>query len=641
MRTPALPVAADARRARFASALAVITSSLLVGVLVPRVLATLVAGNANATLARALPGGLGGLLSKFAEAPLLVAVFVAFAPPLLWVASRLAGALIGSDPRALDTGLAFAWTVSVLASASAIVWAPGEIKQGLAALGYALAWPAVLSVAAVLWSSALPRVLAHGLLLFCTLAGLVARVLPIGWPGEHSLSWWAMLTGVPPGALLFSLSLVAVAALLVCVVIARAGRVPSLLALLLLSLASLLLLRALPMLEHYGPAKHPAALASEINTSYFQAAGRVTAPGAFVRAHAATMPSLAMHARTHPPLWPLAFHAATRLGAADAPARAASLVARALGADTREAAELAASVAEQPLSLAQVNGLWLLVGGFALAVALLPFAVWFLASAFASPRSAVRAAALAVLLPAPLLYFPDVDVLHPVLYALAAGAWLRRERGTIWPLTAGGITALLVALSFGNLALLACFMGVAWLGAHGPGRSPGHDRRHTVLLLLPLVALAVVALLMGAHPYAMLTTALAQHRAILAHRTRLLWMALHPLECAVGVGFPLVFAFARGFDWRGLFERARARSLEGGELLWSATLATLLLLDLSGASKGESARLWMGWFPLALAGGVAALDTRERGWAWLVLGLAVTLVVLKGFYVFVWLYRLA
>ncbi len=641
MPTPASPAAAAARRARFASALAVTAAALLVGVLVPRVLATLAAHDAGATLARTLPGGLGVVVAKFAEAPLLVAVFVAFAPPLLWVASRLAGALAGSEQKALDGGLAFAWTVSVLASASAIVSAPTEIKQGLAALGYALAWPALLSMAAVLWSSPLPRVAAHGLLLLFTLAGLVARALPIGWPGEHSLSWWAMLPGVPVEGALWSVLMVGVAAMLVCLVIARAGRVPAFLGLLLLSLASILLLRALPALEHYGPAKHPAALTSEINTSYFQAAERVGDAGAFIRAHAATMPTLAMHARTHPPLWPLAFHAATRLGDADAPARAANLVARGLGADAREAAELAASVAEQPLSLAQVHGLWLLVGGFALAVALLPIAVWFLVSAIASPRSALRAAALAVLLPAPLLYFPDVDVLHPVLYTLAAGAWLRRERGAIWPLFAGFITALLVAFSFGNLTLLVFFAAVAWLGGRGPGRSFVDEPRHMAVMLLPLVALAAGAVAMGAHPFAMLTTALAQHRAILAHRTRLLWMALHPLECVVGLGFPLAFAFARGLDWRSLLGRARARSLVGGELLWAATLATLLLLDVSGASKGESARLWMGWFPLALAGGVAALETRERGWGWLALGLAATLVVMKGFYVFVWLYGLA
>ncbi len=631
-------------RARAWSTLAVSLASLLAALLVPSVLESVAGGDDAGTLARALPAGLGGVLLWIAQAPLLAALLVALLPFAMRVAAGLAAGLVRSDERTLERGQALAWCMSAAASAATLATGPHDLKQGMAALGYALGWPAVISLAAVLWSCSLPRVASHGLLLATILGGLVVRALPLGWPGEQSLSWWAMLPRAPLAVLLGSLCLTALAATLAIVVPARGSRWPAAVSLSLLALASLLLLRALPGFEHYGPDKHPAALASEINTSYLQASTGALDPAAFVRRHADAMVELPMHARTHPPTWPLAFRAAVGLGERPVAERVALATATLLGADMREAAGLAASVAERPLTSGETTGLWLLVALLAVAVAALPAGVWFVMRAFAGPQLALRAAALAVLLPAPLLYFPDVDVLHPLLYALATGAWLRRERSAAWPLLAGTLTALLVALSFGNLALLALFASVVWF-ASDPSRTSGpraasRELQAAVLLLLPLAVLVVGAEWAGARPLETFAQALHQHRVILAHRTRWLWLALHPLEVAVGLGFPIVLAFARALDWRMLVAGARARALAGGELLLAAVLATLLLLDLSGQTKGEAARLWMGWFPLALAGGCGALRSRERGWAWLSAGLAGTLVVMKGFYVFVWLYRL-
>ena len=131
-----------------------------------------------------------------------------------------------------------------------------------------------------------------------------------------------------------------------------------------------------------------------------------------------------------------------------------------------------------------------------------------------------------------------------------------------------------------------------------------------------------------------------QHHAILAHRTRFLWLWLNPLETAVALGVPSVLWLAAHVDPRALAAGARRASLSGAEQLLAAALFVLIALDLSGQTKGESGRLWMGCFPLLLAGGAPALAARPRDWpdlAWL---LAATLVVLKGFYVYVWLYPL-
>jgi hypothetical protein len=624
-----------------ASAVVALLAALLAGRLAGGVLSALGADGDAGTLARALPGPAGALLLAVGRAPLLAMALAGLVPLACWTAAVLAARPARTEPRQAHLGLSFAWLVSVVTSVSAWVAPPADAKQGLAALGYALGWPAYLSLVALLGPSRLPRPATRGALLAALLALLVVRALPLGWPGETSLSWWAMLPAVAPARLAAALLLVAVATFAVVAVLARGARGHALASLAPLVLASLLLQRALPELEHYGPAKHPAALASEINTSYLQAAWRVRDPASFVRGHADSLGTLPMHARTHPPLWPLVFHGAVGLGETPYGRAVAGAAARLLGADVREAAELAASVAERPLADAEVTGLWLLVARFALAVSMLPLATWFLARALGSELAARRAAALSVLLPAPLLYFPDVDVLHPLLYALAAGAWLRRARGATWALLAGGVAALLVAFSFGNLALYAAFAALALLSARAGGPGLRSEWRHAATALAPLASLVAGAELSGARPLAMFAQALRQHHAILAHRTPLLWVALHPLELAVGLGFPLVLAFGSSLDWRALLDGVRRRALAGGPLLLAATLLVLLVVDLSGQGKGEAARLWMGWTPLLLAGGCGALETRSRGWGRLAVGLAATLVVLKGFYVFVWLYRLS
>src|SRR5207248_11545420 len=75
----------------------------------------------------------------------------------------------------------------------------------------------------------------------------------------------------------------------------------------LLTLVAALLLRALPAFEHYGAEKHAAALASEINTSYFQVARGIHDPDAYVRGYAARMAAYPIHPRRPPPECPPPF----------------------------------------------------------------------------------------------------------------------------------------------------------------------------------------------------------------------------------------------------------------------------------------------------------------------------------------------
>jgi hypothetical protein len=626
--------------ARFLNPAAMLAAALAAGALARAVLLRLAAGEDQETLARALPGPLARVVERFAGAPLVPSLFVALVPLLVWVACGALTSALRSDDRNAQRAQALIWLGSIGASLAALASGMTAAKQGMAALGYALAWPALASVAAVLWASPLPRIVLVALVTDLVLVGLAARALPIGWPGENSLSWWAMLPHAPRGPLLAALLAAAMAAALATLAVARQLRLPLAARLALLTLLPALLLRTLPGLEHYGPEKHAAALASEINTGYFQVAGRVVERGAFVRGYAADMAALPMHARTHPPLWPLVFRAALDAGARPGGERLARFAAHALGAGWDASDSLAASVAEHPLAAADVAGLWLLVAALAACVLALPLATYFAARAFAPSEAALLAAAWAALLPAPLLYFPDVDVAHPVAYVLVLGAWLRRDRHGLWPLAAGTLAAALVALSFGNLTVLILCAAVTLLGVNGEPARRRRELVHVALLLLPLALLVAWAERAGARPLALYAEAMRQHHVILAHRTRLLWVGLNLLESAVALGVPTVLWLASQLDWRALGARARRAALAGGERLLAGTLLALLVLDVSGQTKGESGRLWMGCFPLVLAGAAPALAARERDWPRLAVLLAATLVVLKGFYVYVWLYTL-
>ena len=626
--------------ARFMNPAAVLAAALAAGVLAHAVLLRLAAGNDEATLVRALPGALARVVTRCSGAPLVPSVFVGLVPLLVWIACGALTSALLADHRGAQRAQALIWLGSTCASLAALVTGMTAAKQGMAALGYALAWPALASVAAVLWASPLPRMVVVTLVTDLALVGLVARALPVGWPGENSLSWWAMLPHAPRGPLAAALLAVALAVTLASLAAERTARLAVVVRLALLTLVPALLLRALPVLEHYGPEKHAAALASEINTSYFQVAGGVGERAAFVRGYAAGMAALPMHARTHPPVWPLLFRAALGAGSQPQVERAARLTAHALGADWAASDALAASVADRPLATSEVAGLWLLVALLTACVLGLPAATYFAARAFAPADAALRAAAWAALLPASLLYFPDVDVAHPVLYALVLGAWLRRDRHWFWALAAGSLAAVLVMLSFGNLTVYLVCAAVALLGLNA---APGPARRELVnaaLLLLPLAVLAAWAERLGARPFALYAEAMRQHHQILAHRTRALWLGLNPLEAAVALGLPSALWLAAHVDLRALWAGARRATLAGGERLLAGTLLTLLVLDVSGQTKGESGRLWMGCFPLVLAGAAPALATRHRDWPRLAVLLGATLVVLKGFYVYVWLYTL-
>ena len=408
-----------------------------------------------------------------------------------------------------------------------------------------------------------------------------------------------------------------------------------------LMLAPLCFVRGLSGLEHYGPEKHPAALASEINTSYFQMAAQIDDVRAFLRHYPERMSRFPMHGATHPAGWPLKFHQAIVIGRSAAGTAVAAATAFALGAEPAAARALAADVARRPLTDPETAGLWIVVLSVLLALMALPAAVYFAARAHEAPRIAFRAAGLAAALSAPLLFFPDVDVLHPTLAVVAAGCWLRSERPgkARWAFLAGIFIAQLAALSFGNLVVIPILALQSVLSWKRRQTGAWFEVRRFGALLLPLVLLWIGAAAVGHDLGAVFAAALGHHRDTLARRTGWLWTLLNPLEFLMLMGIPITAWLLRATPWWHHPQAAKKLRMDPEAALFGATLLVMLALDFSGGTKGEAGRLWMLFMPLLVAGAAALWRDRRRvEWA-CVTGMALAFAaVLKGFYAFVWLY---
>jgi len=88
-------------------------------------------------------------------------------------------------------------------------------------------------------------------------------------------------------------------------------------------------------------------------------------------------------------------------------------------------------------------------------------------------------------------------------------------------------------------------------------------------------------------------------------RSYWLWVFYHLYDFLSFLGIPLVYLLAVGL-WRAL----RDRSEKPIRLLTLAFVLGLLVIDLSGTSRGEVARVWLFLVPWALLVGVQALGTR-------------------------------
>jgi hypothetical protein len=334
-------------------------------------------------------------------------------------------------------------------------------------------------------------------------------------------------------------------------------------------------------------------------TSYHAAALLPEArdPLAFLQRHHELVPGLrtsAKHAATHPP-GPVLFF------------RGLVAVCEAWPRPTRWTLAALDDTPDRPFSppsspasraAALLGGLLL---GFLGAAAAWPVAA-LAERATGDPLAAARVGVLWCLVPGPVLMAPQVDQALALLVAGATALLARAAtaaRPAVPALLAGLCAGLAGFVSYGAAAFLL-IGGVAALALAPEG---GLSRRVKAAAGAVAGALAVVGAtaLLGHHPLRSALAALAVHREVYtAPRSYALWLAFNPLDFAVFLGLPVAILFA---------VRVRRAVLDGcprpADRFAAAVAAGLLLLVLSGATRGEVGRIWVPLMPFVLVAALA------------------------------------
>lgn len=255
--------------------------------------------------------------------------------------------------------------------------------------------------------------------------------------------------------------------------------------------------------------------------------------------------------------------------------------------------------------------------GVIVLASLAPLAAYALARQFLCGEAAVVAAGLCALISGTFLFSPSIDQAYPLGTLLLAAVALRaaKRRSIVWGLATGLVlyVAAFVHVAFGLVMVVVALAGLlAWHRTQEPGsrelrRLAAACRRPTAGLLAGFFAPALLLRLWAGYPTLRVVWLCVRNNGRFyaeAGRTYWPWLPITPLEFALsfGVGAAIVFAVAWCIEVRGIVGR---RVCSEGSALLLATGAVLGLLYVAGAARGEAARLWLIFMPLAM---VAVVD---------------------------------
>jgi hypothetical protein len=286
---------------------------------------------------------------------------------------------------------------------------------------------------------------------------------------------------------------------------------------------------------------------------------------------------------------------------------------------------------DQPTATAAGLGIWALLPLILGATAVFP-AYW-LAKSLSRNAAAAKMAALVAIIPALLIFAPLPDQIFALftllIVAVFQQGWRRQKIG--WLFTAGFLLSLMTFLSVGNAALLV-LIGSYTVILLWQQQPPIHK---TALLLAAFgTGVASVWLLYwlgwGVSPWAIVQAGLDEHFALVTTQRRYaIWLIFNLLDLTIFSGLPAFVAFAAATIVA--IRKFRRGSLTEAQALALSTAVLILLLNLSGSTRGEVGRIWLFFMPLMLISGGIWLaewlpDWRGQwGWAGLQLVWAIGL----------------
>ena len=381
-----------------------------------------------------------------------------------------------------------------------------------------------------------------------------------------------------------------------------------------------------------------AVVASPRSTSYFIEAEQHDDLLHLLRAYPRLMPDMLKHARTHPPGAVLFYRANISL-LRRSPSLAAwlrGIVVAISGADFETLRySLGRIMNRPPPPSADVVAMWVSALLLAVLSAAVAIPVYLMLRSEAGPLAGLCGALAWSVVPSALNFTPQVDQLLCFIAAWSIalfylGIESRNER---WFAASGACLSLGISISLGlaALALLLATWGVLC--------RPGGWRKtimaaaaFAIGLLLPLMG---TALLLGVDWIEIARVALHLHRVEILEafpRQYRPWLVWNVLDLLLFAGIPMT-----GWWAIHLLRRMRAglSSWTTLDRLAIAWIVTLLAVDLSGASRGETARIWLFLLPpIILAAGKELGQASARGSTALAVSLALCLVQVVVFEIF-------
>ncbi|CAG0933018.1 hypothetical protein TFLX_02853 [Thermoflexales bacterium] len=356
-----------------------------------------------------------------------------------------------------------------------------------------------------------------------------------------------------------------------------------------------------PLLEFFGPT------VSVHNSGYFTTAVATPDLGSWLANFPAQMPSLPIHAQSHPPGPVIVHWLSWQIFQALPPlAEAIALPLRTLQCHN----PALMSLEHAQLASASLGLLLPLIGGLA------AWPLYALAKRLATARVAAITVLLFPLLPLFALWMSQWDQTYPLLLLLGLYLTHTGLEKTSWRrLFAAGVPLSMASFfSVGNFVLMVLvgLYGLVWLWFHRASLRP------SISLLLRLAftfALGCASIWLlywlcsGVNPLDVISTgSRLAFESTTGNRSYGVWLLGNPIDFLVFLGFPIVILLLSHLLKRAPLPQA----------LWPmaiATCGTLILLWLSGIVRGEVGRLWIYFGPLLvlLAVGWQAAGGKHQG----------------------------
>ncbi|MHB8629637.1 MAG: ArnT family glycosyltransferase [Aggregatilineales bacterium] len=213
------------------------------------------------------------------------------------------------------------------------------------------------------------------------------------------------------------------------------------------------------------------------------------------------------------------------------------------------------------------------------------------------------------LIPALALFTPTANTVYPLLIVGAFAALVqgfeskKTVRSTVWIGFSGLLTGLATFANFSTVPILAFFGLFALIRAYARRERWQKPVQAGVAFGIGLVVVWGMYFVVSGHtPLDVLAPALNQHLEL--DRPYLPWLALHLYDVALFIGLPISGLALIGIV--SAFRRIRQSPVDPFPL---ALALSLIVIDLSGTARGETARVWLFFMPLLLIVAVQVLAT--------------------------------